>query len=118
MDMNMIPEITVEDLAGKLRSPDHFILLGVREEWELALARIVDPRLEVRPMSRLASEGTAALPQAALQKDAEIIVVCHQGVRSADVTGWLASQGWSRVFSVEGGIDEYARRIDPSVGFY
>jgi rhodanese-related sulfurtransferase len=118
MNMNNVPEITVEDLARKLRSPDPFVLLDVREEWELDLARIVDPRLEVRPMSRLASEGTAALPEAAFPKDAEIIVVCHQGVRSADVTGWLAAQGWSKVFSVEGGIDEYARKIDPSVGFY
>jgi rhodanese-related sulfurtransferase len=114
----MIHEITVQELAGRLRSDDAFILLDVREAWELELAKIVDQRLEVRPMSRLGSEGVDSLPEAARQKDAEIIVLCHQGIRSADVTGWLAGQGWSRVFSVEGGIDEYARKIDPSVGFY
>jgi predicted sulfurtransferase len=34
------------------------------------------------------------------------------------VTAWLAQQGWKNVFSVQGGIDAYARRIDQSIGFY
>ena len=44
--------------------------------------------------------------------------MCHHGVRSADVTNWLALQGWKNIFSVAGGIDEHARKIDGSVGFY
>ncbi len=114
----MLPEITVEELAKKLKSQDSFILLDVREEWEVDLAKITDARLEVRPMSRLASEGTDALPESAKSKGAEVIVMCHQGVRSAQVTGWLAKQGWTNVFSVRGGIDEYARKIDDAVGTY
>ena len=114
----MIPEITVEELAKKLKSQDQFVLLDVREDWELDHAKITDARLEVRPMSRLASEGTDVLPESAKSKDAEIIIMCHQGVRSAQVTGWLAGQGWTNVFSVSGGIDEYARKIDSSVGMY
>ena len=114
----MIPEITVEELNKKLRSEDKFILLDVREEWELELARIADPRLEVRPMSRLASAGIQALPEAAQPKDTEILVLCHHGIRSADVTGWLISQGWNNVFSVGGGIDEFARKVDRTVGSY
>ena len=114
----MIPEISVEELANKLRSQDRFILLDVRESWELDQAAIRDERLEVAPMSRLADEGTQSLPAGAHRKDAEIYTLCHHGVRSADVTRWLTSQGWTRVFSVAGGIDAYARRIDPSVGMY
>ena len=114
----MIPEITVEELAKKLGSQDKFVLLDVREEWELDLAKINDARLEVTPMSRLADEGTDALSGSAHQKDAEILVLCHQGVRSAQVTQWLGAQGWARVFSVAGGIDEYARKVDSSVGMY
>ncbi len=114
----MIAEVSVEQLAEKLKTPDQFIVLDVREPWELALAKITDDRLVVGPMSGLANQGLEALPEPALQKDAEIYVLCHHGVRSADVTGWLASQGWTNVFSVAGGIDEYARRIDRSVGMY
>jgi rhodanese-related sulfurtransferase len=114
----MIPEISVKELAEKLKTPDGFILLDVREPWELALAKIDDRRLIVSPMSALANQGLEALPQPALQKDAQIYILCHHGVRSADVTGWLASQGWTNVFSVAGGIDAYARSIDRAVGTY
>jgi rhodanese-related sulfurtransferase len=114
----MIPEITVEELAEKLKTSAQFILLDVREPWELALAQIKDRRLIVSPMSALANQGLQALPEPVLQQDAEIYVLCHHGVRSADVTGWLASQGWTNIFSVAGGIDEYARKIDRTVGSY
>jgi len=114
----MIPEINVTDLAIKLKSEDKFILLDVRELDELEYAKLLDTRLEIAPMSRLASEGLAVLSEAAMSKSAEIFVLCHHGTRSAQVTGWLAQQGWTNIKSVRGGIDAYARQIDQSVGFY
>ena len=114
----MLPEITVKELADKLKSEDTFILLDVREPQELDLAEITDRRLEVTPMSRLSREGTEALSDAAKSQDATIYVMCHHGNRSAQVTAWLAQQGWKNVFNVRGGIDKYAREIDNSVGFY
>jgi rhodanese-related sulfurtransferase len=114
----MVPEITVTELSQKLSSKDNFILLDVREPHELNFAKLTDNRLEVTPMSRLAREGTQALSESANAKDATLYVLCHHGSRSAQVTAWLAQQGWKNVFSVRGGIDEYARVIDNSVGFY
>ena len=114
----MIPEITVNELAQKLQSEDKFILLDVRELTELNFAKLTDSRLEVMPMSRLAREGTKALSESAKSQDATIYVLCHHGNRSGQVTAWLAQQGWKNVFSVHGGIDDYARKIDNSVGFY
>jgi rhodanese-related sulfurtransferase len=114
----MIPEITVTDLAAKLKSEDAFILLDVRELNELDYAKLTDDRLEVTPMSRLAQVGIDALSDAAKSQTAEIYVLCHHGTRSAQVTGWLAQQGWTNVKSVRGGIDAFARQIDQSVGFY
>jgi len=114
----MLPEITVSELSEKLNSEDKFILLDVRELQELDYATLTDSRLEVTPMSRLAREGTQALSDAAQTQDATIYVMCHHGNRSAQVTAWLAQQGWKNVFNVRGGIDEYARKIDNSVGFY
>ncbi len=114
----MVPEITVDELSRKLATDDKFILLDVREPDELNFAKLTDRRLEVTPMSRLAREGTRALSEAANAKDATIYVMCHHGSRSAQVTAWLAQQGWKNVFSVRGGINEYARRVDQSVGFY
>ncbi len=114
----MTTEITVEQLSKKLQSPDGFVLLDVREPWELALAKIVDDRLVVGPMSELSRRGVDALPAPMREPGAEVYVLCHRGVRSANVTDWLASQGWKNVFSVAGGIEAYARRVDPSVGTY
>ena len=59
----MISEITVEELANKLKSQDQFILLDVRELSELDYAKITDARLEVAPMSRLGSDGPNALSE-------------------------------------------------------
>jgi rhodanese-related sulfurtransferase len=114
----MFHEITVSDLSEKLKSQDMFILLDVREHHELDYAKLNDSRLEVTPMSRLAREGTKALSESAQSQDAKIYVMCHHGSRSAQVTAWLAQQGWRNVFNVRGGIDEYARKIDPTVGLY
>ena len=114
----MFSEITVTDLSEKLKSQDTFILLDVRELHELGYAKLHDSRLEVTPMSRLAREGADALSDSAQSHDSTIYVICHHGSRSAQVTAWLAQQGWRNVFNVRGGIDEYARRIDPSIGLY
>jgi len=114
----MIPEINVTELSEKLKSPDEFILLDVREPHELNFAKLTDSRLEVTPLSRLSREGINALSESAKSKDSTIYVLCHHGNRSGQVTAWLAQQGWKHVFSVRGGIDEYARKIDNSVGFY
>jgi len=113
-----VPEIDVRELARKLGSDETFVLMDVREAWELDHAMIVDDRLKVVPMSRLSQLGLGALPEEFQGKDAEILVMCHHGVRSAQATQWLLAQGWKNVFSVRGGIDDYARRIDASVGKY
>lgn len=114
----MFPEITVTELSDKLKSVDKFILLDVRELVELDRAKITDNRLEVTPLSRLAQEGPSALSEVAQSQGATIYVMCHHGNRSMQVTAWLTQQGWKNVFNVRGGIDEYARRIDKSVGLY
>jgi len=113
-----IPEITVKELAEKLKSKEQFILLDVRELSELDQAKITDARLEVAPMSRLGSEGIKALSESARSKDAEIYVICHHGSRSMQVTTWLASQGWTNVHNVSGGVDAFAQMIDPTIGIY
>jgi len=114
----MFPEITVNDLSEKLKSEEKFILLDVRELSELNYAKLSDGRLEVTPMSRLAQEGANALSESAQSKDATIYIMCHHGNRSMQVTAWLAQQGWKNVFNVRGGIDEFARKIDQTIGFY
>ena len=114
----MHSEITVTELAAKLKSDEKFILLDVRELTELGYAKIEDSRLEVTPMSRLASEGPNALPESVKAQEIPVYIMCHHGSRSMQVTGWLAQQGYKNVVNVSGGIDAYARQVDQAVGFY
>jgi rhodanese-related sulfurtransferase len=114
----MNPEITVTQLAEKLKSEEKFILLDVRELPELAQAKIEDTRLEVTHLSRLAREGPSALSESVRGQEIPVYVICHHGNRSMQVTAWLAQQGYKNVFNVKGGIDAYARQVDSSVGFY
>lgn len=118
MSFVSVPEIDVHELSRKLKSDDAFVLLDVREALELDYAMLVDSRLKVVPMSRMAQLGMRAFPEEVQQKDVEILVMCHHGVRSAQVTQWLLDRGWTNVVSVRGGIDDYAKRIDASVGKY
>jgi len=114
-----IPGITPRELAEKLKSESSFVLLDVRELWEVSYARIDDPRLVILPLSQLAHSREAALPEAMISDtDAEIVVMCHHGIRSADVTRWLLKQGWKNTRSLEGGIAAYASEVDKSVGWY
>ena len=114
----MFPEITVAELSEKLKSEEKFILLDIRELDELERAKITDSRLEVTPMSQLAQAGPGALSESARSQELPVYVMCHHGSRSVQVTMWLIQQGWKNVVNVRGGIDEYARRVDSSVGFY
>jgi len=111
-------EITVTELGEKLKSEEKFILLDVREEWELAQAKIEDSRLEVTPMSRLANEGPSALSESVQKKESPVYVICHHGNRSQQVTMWLESQGYENIFNVQGGIEAFANQVDPTVGSY
>ena len=63
--------------------------------------------------------GPAALPDSILaDKTVEIVVMCHHGIRSAQVSMWLLRQGWQNVFNLQGGINAYALEVDPLVGQY
>jgi rhodanese-related sulfurtransferase len=114
----MLPEINVTELSEKLKSEEKFVLLDVRELPELGYARIEDSRLEVTPLSRLANEGPDMLPELVKSQELPVYIICHHGNRSMQVTAWLAQQGYRNIFNVRGGIDEYARMVDSSVGFY
>ncbi len=111
------PEISVQDVARKRADGDDFVLIDVREQMELIRANLGDG-VEWVPLSKLAAQRLAALPDSMSDKDTEIVVFCHTGVRSAQVTAWLLHEGWRNVWSMGGGIDAYAKEVDASVGIY
>lgn len=113
-----VPGLSVHEVAHKRDNEEDFILLDVREPVELHYANL-GTNVYLAPMSELAQQGPEALPEEVLNnKDAEVIVMCHHGNRSAQVTAWLRQQGWTNVFNMDGGIDAYASLVDPGIGRY
>lgn len=113
------PEISVQTIQQKLLADESFVLLDVRETHELRMAAIDDERVLALPLSELAQRHLAAVPEALqADKECEVVVFCHHGVRSAQVTAWLLQQGWVNAVNMEGGIAAWARQIDPTVGTY
>jgi rhodanese-related sulfurtransferase len=103
-------EIHVPEFARLRESGETFTLLDVREPWELQKASL--PGAVNIPM------GDITRRQTELDPDAHIVVLCHHGVRSANVALFLREQGFEKAQSLAGGIDRYAREVDPSVGLY
>lgn len=112
------PEISPQEVSAKIDSGASPILLDVRERHELPLASFPEGTFELVPLSELAQKKLDALTPPLLDKNAEIVAFCHKGVRSAQVTMWLRQQGWTNVLSMAGGIDAWAKQIDPDVGMY
>lgn len=115
---NLLREISAWDLDEKLRGKTAFVILDVRENWELSYAHFTDARVRHLPMSIISQDLLEAFPAELRPAATEIVVICHHGVRSASVANWMMQNGWTNVSSLAGGIDAFAVEIDPSVGSY
>ncbi|BAT53369.1 Rhodanese-like protein [Nostoc sp. NIES-3756] len=110
-----ITQISVNELAQRLANKDANIqFIDVREPQELAIAQI-DGFVNL-PLSEYAqwSEQVPAM----FDPQAETLVLCHHGVRSAQMCQWLVSQGFTNVKNIAGGIDAYSMRVDSSIPQY
>jgi len=86
------------------------LLLDVRESNEFAYCRI-DGSLHI-PMGEIVSRLSE------LDPDRTTVVVCHHGMRSFQVAQFLETQGFGQVVNLSGGIDAWAREVDPAVPRY
>lgn len=85
-------------------------LVDVREPWEFERCHIAGARL--MPMRGV----PARLDE--LDPDAELVIVCHHGVRSHQVAMFLERQGFERVINLAGGVAAWARDVDPAMPTY
>lgn len=104
-------EITTDDLNRLKQAGGDVTLLDVREPWEFEVARIAGSK-------HIPMGDIPARFQQELSPEDHIVVVCHHGVRSMNVTAWLRQQGFEKTQSLRGGIDRWSREIDHSVPLY
>ena len=103
-------EISPADAASLLRE-NKTRFIDVREPWEFDAARIEGSLL--MPMGDVPGRAHQEL-----DPEEHIVVLCHHGVRSINVTAWLRNQGFEQAQSLRGGIDAWSAEVDPSVPRY
>lgn len=86
------------------------LLLDVREPWEYQVCRIEGS--ELVPMRQI--PGTIQN----LDPEREIVVICHHGIRSRQVGFFLERAGFNNVINLDGGVDAWAREVDPEMATY
>ena len=109
-------QISVEQLATALatNSTENLQLIDVREPQEVAMAKISG--FTNLPLSQYEQWAPQIHTNFDLTK--ETYVLCHHGVRSAQMCYWLNQQGFRKVKNIIGGIDAYSLAIDPSIPRY
>jgi rhodanese-related sulfurtransferase len=102
--------IPPRDLKSRLDRGEPLAIVDVREPGETAICAI--------PGSRLIPMDEIQRRMAELDPDVETVVVCHHGIRSAHVIAHLESRGFTKLVNLRGGIDAWAREVDPSMKTY
>lgn len=108
-------QISVQELAKYLSAGDNKLqLVDVREPQEVDIASI-DGFVNL-PLSEFAN--WAEQIHSRFEHGNETLVLCHHGVRSAQMCQWLVAQGFTSVKNISGGIDAYSRMVDHSIPQY
>lgn len=103
-------DIEAGELAQRLRSGAQITLLDVREPHELEISRLEGARLI--PLGQLAARLSE------LDSAGEMVVFCKSGSRSARALELLTSAGFRKVKNLKGGINAWAREVDPTLPIY
>ena len=103
-------EISPQDLKARLDRNEPPLLLDVRQDWETRLCRL--PNAVHIPIEEI------ELRVGELDAGDDIVVYCHQGVRSAAVAEYLRSLGFKSVQNLSGGLDLWARTVDQGMRRY
>ena len=105
-----IPSVTPEELRDELAGDDPPVLVDVREPAELEISYL---------------DGALAIPKGELPERVDeltrarsVVVFCRNGGRSADAVRTLLELGFQKVRHLQGGINAWARRVDPGVPTY
>jgi len=104
-----VKQLSVRELAQRLEANEAITIVDVRPPEERAIAALKTP-------FRTLDAGIAAL--ADLPKDAPIAFLCRSGGRSQQAAEQFRAHGYTKVYNVTGGINAWAREIDPTIAEY
>jgi adenylyltransferase/sulfurtransferase len=105
-----IPLMTVEEFSTLFAAGDAIELLDVRNPHEYEIACVPGAKLIPLP----------ELPQRLQELDPsrQYAVTCHRGPRSIQAYHLLKNSGFTKLHVLQGGVDAWAERIDPTMARY
>lgn len=103
--------MSANDLAEYLTNCTEMpLLLDVREQWEFDIGHLKGS--ELIPLGQLLHSLES------LDTQRETVVICHHGVRSMRACYILEQYGFDQVINLRGGVDAWAKEVDPSFPQY
>ena len=107
----ILREITPENLHEKIELGQHLQLIDVREPEEFEICKL--PESILIPLEEITKRYTEIDPEA------EVIVICHHGFRSAQAIQFLSQRfGFTNLINLKGGIHAWAEQVDPEMAVY
>ena len=100
---------SVLDLQTQLQTHTP-VLLDVREPWEYDTCYL--------PNSILIPMGDIPNRLDTLDPEVQTVVICHHGIRSRQVGIYLEHNNFKHIINLSGGMDAWARTIDPTMAVY
>lgn len=102
-------QMTPQELKERWDRGEKITLLDVREPDEYRLANLGGTLIPLQELPRRLEE---------LDPAAEMVVLCHHGIRSAQATAFLRQAGFEHVKNLAGGIERWSVQIDPLIPRY
>jgi adenylyltransferase/sulfurtransferase len=103
-------DISAGELAAKIHAGENPTLVDVREPHELAISHL-DGATNL-PL------GSLAARLAELDPAGEIVLFCKSGIRSQRALELLLAAGFRNAWNLKGGINAWAREVDPEMTIY
>lgn len=110
-DSVTVQSISALELKEKMDANQDFLLLDVRQQDEYDFVNLDGTLIPLGQLQQRLDEIDA-------YKDKEVIVMCRTGSRSGQAARILVREGFQSVFNLSGGINGWARDVDPSLPTY
>jgi len=104
--------ISPQESQALIESDDRVRIIDCREADEFAICKI--DQAELLPFSTFFHDYSARLRD----KNEPILIYCHHGMRSLRAAEYLSQLGYVNVHSIMGGIEAWAKEIDPRIPQY
>ena len=104
-----VPDLSPEEVRERLDRDDPPLLIDVRDGWEWGVGNLSALGARLVPLS----EVEARLGE--IPRDRAIVMVCRSGQRSRRAAELLARSGHTDVSNLGGGLQAWAKVIDPDL---